>query len=90
MPTLEWDESKRSSNLAKHGLDFDDAKSLDWDNAAIIEDTRFPYPERRFWAFAQKDGRCYIVTFCSRGSKLRIISFRKANSREVRRHGKKA
>lgn len=52
MLELEWDEEKRRANIQKHGLDFADAKHLDWDNATYIEDARFSYPEPRYWAFA--------------------------------------
>jgi len=88
MLELEWDEDKRRANLQKHGLDFADAKHLNWDNATYIEDTRFPYPEPRFWAFALWRRRLHLVAFCRRGAKVRIISFRKANGKEVRRYGK--
>jgi len=88
MLELEWDEEKRRANIQKHGLDFDDAKNLDWDNATYIEDNRFSYPEPRFWAFAFWKGRLYMVAFCKRRAKVRIISFRKANRKEVKRHGK--
>ncbi len=85
---VEWDEVKRQANTKKHGLDFDDARHLDWDNAIYIEDTRKTYPERQFWAFAKAgEGRLHMVTFCIRGTKVRVISFRKANSREVKRYG---
>jgi len=87
---LEWDETKRRSNLQKYGLDFDDVRRLDWDNAIVIEDTRFAYPEQRFWAFATRNGRYHVVTFCWRGEKVRVINFRKANDREVKRYGKKS
>jgi uncharacterized DUF497 family protein len=85
---LEWDEAKRAANFVKHGLDFADVASLDWNDATIIEDNRFAYPEPRFWAFAKGNGRYHVVTFRRRGRKTRIVSFRKANDREVRRHGK--
>ncbi len=85
---LEWDEAKRRSNLRKHGLDFDDAKFLDWDNATVIEDTRFAYPEPRYWAFARWNDRLHMVAFCLRDDSVRIISFRKANDRETKRYGK--
>jgi uncharacterized DUF497 family protein len=88
MLELEWDEEKRRANIQKHGLDFDDAKTLDWDNAIYIEDKRFSYPEPRFWASALWKRRLYLVAFCKRGTKVRIISFRKANRKEVRRYGK--
>lgn len=86
---LEWDESKRRANIDKHGLDFLDAKHLDWDDAAYIEDLRFPYPESRFCAFAMWKARLYVVAFCIRGQKVRLISFRKANPKEVKRYGQK-
>lgn len=84
---LEWDEAKRLSNLEKHGLDFTDAPKLDWDNATFIQDRRKDYPEPRYWAFAMLGKRLHIVTFCLRGMKVRLISFRKANDRETRRYG---
>ncbi|HSC18116.1 MAG TPA: BrnT family toxin [Rhizomicrobium sp.] len=84
---LEWDEAKRRDNLAKHDLDFTDVPKLDWDNATVLEDRRFPYPEPRFWAFARWRGRLHMVAFCLRGNKVRIISFRKANAKEVKRYG---
>jgi hypothetical protein len=87
MMELEWDEAKRRANIAKHGLDFADASSLDWDDAMVLQDERRPYPEPRFWAFAMLGARLHVVTFCTRGARIRIISFRKANSREVRRYG---
>jgi uncharacterized DUF497 family protein len=88
MLELEWDEEKRRANIRKHGLDFADVKHLDWDDATYIEDTRYPYPEPRFWAFALWKHRLHLVAFCRRGAKVRIISFRKASRKEVKRHGK--
>jgi uncharacterized protein len=88
MLELDWDEEKRRVNIRKHGLDFADARSLDWDGATYVEDKRFPYPEPRYWAFALRDKRLHLVAFCIRDGKVRIISFRKANAREIRRYGK--
>lgn len=81
--------ANRRINLAKHGLDFDDARLLDWDNATFLEDRRFDYPEPRYWAFAMRGIRLYVVTFCLRRGNVRIISFRKANDREAKRYGRK-
>jgi uncharacterized DUF497 family protein len=84
---LEWDEPKRLANLAKHGLDFADVPKLDWDGATFVEDQRRDYPEPRYWAFAMHGKRLHLVAFCLRGRKVRIISFRKANNREMKRYG---
>ena len=87
---LEWDETKRKANIAKHGLDFTDIPTLDWDNATVLQDARKNYPEPRYWAFAMRRTRLYMVAFCMRCQQVRIISFRKANKKEVRRHGQQA
>ncbi len=83
----EWDPAKHLANLAKHGLDFEDVPFLDWDNAKVLPDNRQTYPEPRFRAFAMWNGRLHMVAFCIRGTKVRIISFRKANKKEVTRYG---
>jgi len=38
MIQLEWDETKRLTNLKKHGLDFADALEFDWDGVAAYPD----------------------------------------------------
>ncbi|HEY3777559.1 MAG TPA: BrnT family toxin [Rhizomicrobium sp.] len=87
---LEWDDEKNRANRAKHGLDFEDARNLDWDTAMYVEDTRFEYPDRRYWAFAMKDGRLHMVAFCLRAASVRIISFRKPNRKGGRLYGAKS
>lgn len=83
---LEWDEKKREANLAKHGLDFADVVALDWGEAGIVEDARFPYPERRYRALLSRGEAHYVVAFCYRGAKLRVISFRRARVKEVKKY----
>jgi uncharacterized DUF497 family protein len=85
---LDWSEDKRRKNLAKHGLDFADVASIDWPTAIIVEDIRTNYGESRYWAYGFLNGRLHLVAFTRRGNKIRIISFRKANRREVERYGK--
>jgi len=86
-PEFEWDETKRASNLAKHGLDFADVEDFDWARAAIVPDRRRDYGEPRFRAFGMLAGTVCSVVFVRRGSMMRIISLRRANARERRRHG---
>lgn len=80
-----WDEDKRQTNLAKHGVDFADVAGFDWATAVIDPDTRFDYGEVREVATGELNGRLYIVTFTMRGDVTRIISMRKANGREVQK-----
>lgn len=84
---FEWDERKRAANLVKHGLDFADIGRLDWERAAILEDRRFGYGERRYWAFAFMNGKLYLVAFTKRGALFRVISFRRASRNERKRYG---
>ena len=83
----EWDENKRRINLEKHGEDFADVVLLDWTSAIIQQDDRQDYGEVRYNAFLLRDdGRLMSLTFTLRGKNLRIISYRKANSRERKKY----
>lgn len=78
-----WDENKRLANLAKHDVDFRDLEGLDWDEALVFEDRRRDCGETRLIAMAPLGVRLHVVVFVERGGERRIISARKANSREV-------
>jgi len=62
---------------------------FDWNEAVIIEDTRNDYGERRFRIFGFIRGRLYAAVITPRNETAHVISFRKANAREVKEHGKK-
>jgi uncharacterized protein len=81
---FEWDEKKRQSNLEKHGVDFTSMRACDWSSALLIEDERKNYGERRFVVYTPLHDRLHVVVYADRGSVRRLISARKANSREVR------
>jgi hypothetical protein len=53
----------------------------------VIEDNRKNYGERRFLAFGPIGDRLHCVAFSVRGENIRVISLRKANSRELERYG---
>ena len=84
---FEWDEAKDVENRRKHGLGLAHAVGLDWAGADIAPDKRKDYGEARSVAIADLNGRLHVCVFVWRGVAKRIISLRKANSREVRRHG---
>jgi uncharacterized DUF497 family protein len=83
----EWSETKRKSNLSKHGVDFATIEYFVWEEAVVIPDNRKNYGESRFLAFGRIGDRLHCLTFSVRSENIRIISFRKANSREVERYG---
>ena len=78
----EWDEAKRHSNRSKHRLDFTAIEAFDWDTASTKPDNR--HGELRFVATGYIGSRLHIVVYTERGDRMRIISLRKANPREVR------
>lgn len=80
---FEWDEQKRRSNFEKHGVDFATVARCDWPTALIVRDERQNYGEQRFVAFLLLGIRLHVVVYAQRGAARRLISFRKANSREV-------
>ena len=83
----EWNGAKRKSNLSKHGVDFAAVEFFLWEDALVIEDSRKNYGERRFLAFGPMGARLHCMVFSVRGENIRVISIRKANSREVKRYG---
>lgn len=84
---FDWDPHKSARNLAKHGVSFESAPDLDWTKARVVEDTRFDYGETRFLAYVPLRGRLHVLVFARRTDRMRIISLRKANPREIGRYG---
>jgi hypothetical protein len=84
---FDWDERKRAANLEKHGLDFADVAFLAWETARVLVDDRRDYGEVRYRAMGLFKGRLHFVAFAIRAEKIRVISFRRANEKEVRRYG---
>ncbi len=52
----------------------------------LFEDTRQDYPEQRFVAVGYLCSRLHVLCFTPITGGMRVISFRKANSREVKRY----
>ena len=81
--SFEWDEAKRKTNIAKHGIDFLDAPEMFTSLMLVAIDTRKDYGETRKIGFGFIRGRLMAVTFTEREpNSIRIISARKANTRE--------
>jgi len=80
-----WDPTKARANLVKHGIDFEAAKTVFLDPAAIFEPDDSDPDEERWRAIGLADGRLLFVVFTERDDDVtRIISARKANKREER------
>jgi uncharacterized protein len=89
MSSYEYDEGKSRRNDEERGLPFDDVYQVFNDPHRVMEpDTRFDYGEPRFRIIGKHQGtlRVMLVVFTPRNATFRIISYRKANPREVERY----
>lgn len=84
---ITFDPAKNAKNIVERGLPFSMAAEMDWSMTIIVEDTRQDYGEPRFRAFGYVGDRLFAVVFTPRGEAMHIISFRKANAREVKNYG---
>lgn len=87
---IAFDPSKSDKNTRERGLPFELVAEFDWEGALYVEDDRKSYPERRFVGLGYVGSRLHVVCFTPIEGGVRVISFRKANVREVRRYEKKA
>ena len=84
--TFEWDERKAAANAKKHGVSFEEAKSVFVDERAkLIDDPDHSDDEDRFVLLGLSGAlRLLLVCHCYRadGNVIRIISARKASAKE--------
>lgn len=52
----------------------------------VRQDNRFSYGEVRYELIGRIEGRLFVLIYTPRHNEIRIISARKANSKEVKRH----
>ncbi len=84
-----FDPAKNEANIRGRGLPFSLVKDeFDWASALIGEDKRRDYGERRYEALGYVGSRLHVVVYAPAANSVRVISFRKANKREVRKYGK--
>ena len=90
MVTFAWDENKNRINKKKHGVSFDEAKTVFYDDAAILfDDPEHSEDEERFLLLGMsEESNVCMVCHCYResGSVIRIISARKATKKEEERY----
>ncbi|MCU7943624.1 MAG: BrnT family toxin [Candidatus Thiodiazotropha sp. (ex Cardiolucina cf. quadrata)] len=87
MIKFEWNSAKATANLKKHGISFEEAKSVFYDEFAVqfYDSENSELEEDRFLMLGlSSESRILIVCHCERDSSntIRIISARKATRRE--------
>lgn len=83
---IEFDPAKDAANIEKHGVSLADAAMFDLSAAVVVIDDRYDYSETRYRAFGRIDGLGYCLVFTLMGQTLRLISFRRAHEKEMRRY----
>ncbi|MBN2107973.1 MAG: BrnT family toxin [Deltaproteobacteria bacterium] len=81
---IEFDPAKSEKNNRERALPFDLAGEFDWESAFYYEDSRADYGETRIIALGCIADRLHVLCFKPIAGGVRIISLRKANTREVR------
>lgn len=85
---ISFDPRKNERNLRDRGLSFEAAAQFDFGTALVHVDDRQEYGEVRYVALGFLDGRLHVLCFTETPQGIRVVSFRKANDREVKRYAK--
>ncbi len=86
----EWDPAKRKEARKKHGVDFASMIYFDWGTAVgEEEDSEDVDGETRQNVYGFIEGRLHRATYTDRDGKMRMITLRKADKREVLSYAKK-
>lgn len=79
---FEYDRNKSLSNLAKHGIDFEDSKAL-WNDQNALVFTSNRENEVRFLTIGMIKEKHWSAISTLRGDKIRIISVRRSREKEI-------
>jgi uncharacterized DUF497 family protein len=82
---FEWDAIKARTNLAKHGVSFEEATTV-FDDARAIEAPDLYDPARFVLIGMSRVLRVLFVVHCQRDHRIRIISARRATPEQRRKY----
>lgn len=83
---IDFDPAKNARNIHERGLSFERATEFDFETASFRIDERKDYGELRQIAIGYLDGRLHFLCFVETQDGIRVLSFRKANKREAKKH----
>ena len=85
---FEWDPAKAASNLAKHGVSFDEASTVfrDFGGLTIYDPVHSDTEDRYLTIGLSTRGRLLVVCHTDRDGRTRLIGARKANRHETQRY----
>lgn len=85
MPQFEFDPAKSEVNKKKHGIDFMTAQEI-WHTGPSYELPVRSSTEQRFQVLGHASGKLWSAIITYRGAIIRIISVRRARTRERRKY----
>ncbi|HTB32412.1 MAG TPA: BrnT family toxin [Bacteroidia bacterium] len=87
---FEWDTNKAKANILKHKVSFEEASTVFGDNNSItIDDPVHSLSEKRYITLGlSANDYLLVVVHTERGEKIRIISARRASTKEKRQYEK--
>ncbi|WP_114689815.1 BrnT family toxin [Polynucleobacter necessarius] len=80
---ITYDPSKNLLNIRHRNLSFEQVAEFDFETAIFTVDKRKDYREIRRCALGYLGNRLHALVFTETPNGMRIISFRKANKREI-------
>ncbi len=81
---FEWNKNKAVKNLSKHGVSYEEAKTV-FDDPLYVDfyDPEHSESEERYLIVGESDrGRLIIVSYTERGDVIRLISAREVTQTE--------
>ena len=81
---ISFDPRKNDRNIRDRQLSFESAADFEFESALVHVDTRRDYNEQRYVALGYLWDRVHVLCFTETPTGIRVISFRKANAREVK------
>lgn len=82
---FEFDPEKSAQNLAKHGIDFDDAQQL-WGDPDLLEIPARTEDEPRYLVIGRISDKHWSGVITYRNNNIRIISVRRSRPEEAQMH----
>ena len=80
---ITFDSAKNARNIELRSLSFDLVVDFEFETALFSPDQRRDYGEMRIRALGWLDKRLHALVFVETRHGIRVVSFRKANKREV-------
>ena len=81
---ISFDPAKNTHNIELRGLSFETVADFEFETALFSQDQRQAYGEVRMRALGLLNMRVHALVFVETPLGVRVISFRKANQREVK------